>query len=166
MPEFLEGRFDARSRTYLSILTVIGYVFADLPITLYAGTLMIHMVLPGLSLNAVIWVLALLGASYTLVGGLAAVMMVELIQAFVLMGGSALLTLIAFHKAGGWQAVMHAAPAGHLSLVRPLSDASVPWPALFISLPTVKRHLTTILGKLGVSSRAEAAAYARTHGLG
>jgi predicted ATPase/DNA-binding CsgD family transcriptional regulator len=36
---------------------------------------------------------------------------------------------------------------------------------LFISVPTVKRHLTTILGKLGVPSRAEAAAYARAHGL-
>jgi DNA-binding NarL/FixJ family response regulator len=37
--------------------------------------------------------------------------------------------------------------------------------ALFISLPTVKRHMTTILGKLGVSSRKAATAYARTHGL-
>jgi SSS family solute:Na+ symporter len=135
LPEFLEGRFDARSRTYLSILTVIGYVFADLPITLYAGALMMRMVFPGLSLNAVIWILAILGASYTLVGGLAAVMMVELIQAFVLMAGSALLTFIAFHKAGGWQTVMHAVPAGHLSLVRPLNDPSVPWPTLFLSLP-------------------------------
>jgi DNA-binding NarL/FixJ family response regulator len=37
--------------------------------------------------------------------------------------------------------------------------------ALFISVPTVKRHLTNLLGKLGVPSRAEATAYARTHGL-
>jgi DNA-binding CsgD family transcriptional regulator len=37
--------------------------------------------------------------------------------------------------------------------------------ALFISIPTVKRHLTTILGKLGVPSRTAATAYARSHGL-
>ena len=30
--------------------------------------------------------------------------------------------------------------------------------ALFISVPTVKRHLTTVYGKLGVDSRVEAAA--------
>lgn len=135
LPEFLEGRFDARSRTYLSILTVIGYVFADLSVTLYAGSLMLHMVFPQLSIPTIIWGLAILGASYTLIGGLSAVMRVELIQAFVLMAGSTVLTLTAFSKAGGWAAVMHALPEGHLSLIRPLNDPSVPWPALFISLP-------------------------------
>ena len=135
LPEFLEGRFDARSRTYLSILTVIGYVFADLAITLYAGALMLRMVFPELSLQSIIWGLAVLGASYTLIGGLSAVMRVELIQAFVLMLGSTILTVTAFDRAGGWSAVMHAVPPGHLSLIRPLNDPSVPWPTLFISLP-------------------------------
>ena len=37
--------------------------------------------------------------------------------------------------------------------------------ALFISVPTVKRHLTTILGKVGVPSRSALTAYAHTHGL-
>ncbi|MEA2585801.1 MAG: hypothetical protein QOF33_3886, partial [Thermomicrobiales bacterium] len=37
--------------------------------------------------------------------------------------------------------------------------------ALFISVPTVKRHLTTILAKLGLPSRPAAVAYAHTHGL-
>lgn len=135
LPEFLEGRFDVRSRTYLSVLTVIGYVFADLAVTLYAGSLMLHMVFPQFSIPAIIWGLAILGASYTLIGGLSAVMRVELIQAFVLMIGSAVLTLTAFSKAGGWEAVMNAAPAGHLNLIRPLNDPSVPWPTLIISLP-------------------------------
>lgn len=135
LPEFLEGRFDVRSRTYLSILTVIGYVFADLAVTLYAGSLMLHMVFPQVSIPTIIWGLAILGASYTLIGGLSAVMRVELIQAFVLMMGSAILTVIAFSKAGGWTAVMQGLPPGHLSLIRPLNDPSVPWPTLFISLP-------------------------------
>lgn len=135
LPEFLEGRYDVRSRTYLSVLTVVGYVFADLAVTLYAGSLMLHMVFPQLSIPAIIWGLAILGASYTLIGGLSAVMRVELVQAFVLIAGSMVLTFTAFSKAGGWDAVMNAAPAGHLSLIRPLNDPSVPWPTLFISLP-------------------------------
>ena len=37
--------------------------------------------------------------------------------------------------------------------------------ALFISVPTVKRHLTNLLGKLGLPSRSAAAAYAHRHHL-
>ena len=37
--------------------------------------------------------------------------------------------------------------------------------ALFISVPTVKRHLSTILGKLALPSRSAATAYAHTHHL-
>ena len=37
--------------------------------------------------------------------------------------------------------------------------------ALFISVPTVKRHLSNLIGKLGVPSRTGATAYARAHGL-
>jgi DNA-binding CsgD family transcriptional regulator/tetratricopeptide (TPR) repeat protein len=36
---------------------------------------------------------------------------------------------------------------------------------LYISVPTVKRHLSTVFGKLGVTSRVDARAYARSHGL-
>jgi len=135
LPEFLEGRFDVRSRTYLSVLTVISYTLADLSITLYAGALMLRLVFPSLNFHIIVWCLAVMAASYTIVGGLSAVMWVELVQGFVLMGGSAVLTFTAFSRAGGWRAVMHAVPAGHLHLIRPPADPSVPWPALFISLP-------------------------------
>jgi DNA-binding CsgD family transcriptional regulator len=37
--------------------------------------------------------------------------------------------------------------------------------ALYISVPTVKRHVSTILAKLGVPSRPAAVAFAHTHGL-
>jgi len=37
--------------------------------------------------------------------------------------------------------------------------------ALFISVPTVKRHLTNVLAKLGLPSRSAATAYAHTHAL-
>jgi SSS family solute:Na+ symporter len=135
LPEFLEGRFDKRSRYYLSLVTILGYTFADAAVTLYAGGLMVQLIFPDLNLQQVIWGIAILAASYTLIGGLSAVMWVDLIQSVVLIVGSVILTFIAFDKAGGWDAVMTAAPAGHLSLIRPVNDPSVPWPTLFISLP-------------------------------
>jgi len=53
--------------------------------------------------------------------------------------------------------VLRLVAAGHSN--REIADA------LFISVPTVKRHLSTILGKLGVPSRVAATAYARAHRL-
>jgi DNA-binding NarL/FixJ family response regulator len=36
---------------------------------------------------------------------------------------------------------------------------------LFISIPTVKRHFSNVLGKLALPSRSAATAYAHTHHL-
>ncbi len=135
LPEFLEGRFDARSRFYLCTIALISYTFLDSAVTLYAGSLMIKMIFPAVDLRLLIWGLAIMAASYTLVGGLSAVMFADVLQAAVLFAGSVVLTWISFAKAGGWSAVMHAMPAGHTSLLRPVNDPSVPWPTLFITLP-------------------------------
>lgn len=135
LPEFLEGRFDARSRYFFSVLTVIGYTFAEAAVALYAGAMMLKLVFPGMNTETIVWGLVILAASYTLVGGLSSVMWVDLIQAAVLISGSACLTFIAFSKAGGWDAVMAAVPEGHLHLWKSADDASVPWPAIFISIP-------------------------------
>lgn len=135
LPEFLEGRFDQRSRYYLSAISITGYIFLDAAATLYAGALMMKMMFPSVDLRLLIWGLAIVSASYTLIGGLSAVMYADILQATVLFMGSIVLTVAAFSKAGGWSAVMQAAPAGHLSLIRPANDPSVPWPTLLFSLP-------------------------------
>jgi SSS family solute:Na+ symporter len=135
LPEFLEGRFDQRSRYYLSVISILAYTFLDSAVTLYAGALMVKMIFPSVSLTTLIWILAIVAASYTLIGGLSAVMYADILQAAVLFIGSVVLTFTAFSKAGGWDAVMNAMPAGHLSLIRPANDPSVPWPTLLISVP-------------------------------
>ena len=135
LPEFLEGRFDPRSRYYLSAISLLSYTFLDSAVTLYAGSLMIKMIFPGAALEWLIWGLAMVAASYTLVGGLSAVMFADVLQAAVLFAGSVVLTVVSFSKAGGWSAVMHGVPAGHTSLIRPINDPSVPWPTLLITLP-------------------------------
>ena len=39
MPEFLERRFDARSRWVLSIVSLIAYIFTKVSVTVYAGAI-------------------------------------------------------------------------------------------------------------------------------
>ena len=70
MPEFLERRFDGRSRTYFSFITIIGNVFLDAAATLYTGALIIKMILPEANLMWIIVGMAIVAGSYTIIGGL------------------------------------------------------------------------------------------------
>jgi len=49
-PEFLEKRFDARSRTYFSALNVLTNIGVDTAATLYAGALVVQLIFPSVTL--------------------------------------------------------------------------------------------------------------------
>src|SRR5690606_22155326 len=46
MPEFLERRFDARSRWVLSVVSLVAYVFTKVSVTVYAGAIVFRTLLP------------------------------------------------------------------------------------------------------------------------
>jgi SSS family solute:Na+ symporter len=52
MPEFLEKRFDSRSRWVLSIVSLVAYVFTKVSVTVYAGAIVFQTLLPGDLRNA------------------------------------------------------------------------------------------------------------------
>ncbi len=135
LPEFLEGRYDVKSRYYFSGLSIISYTFLDASITLYAGALMLKMIFPGMEIWQLVIGLAIIAASYTIIGGLSSVMWADMLQAALLIIGSCVLTISAFRSAGGWSSIMEQMPEGMLNLIRPAKDPSVPWPALIFSLP-------------------------------
>ncbi len=60
MPEFLEKRYDAKSRYYFSALTIIGNIGIDTAATLYAGALVIQIIFPQVELWESILALAVL----------------------------------------------------------------------------------------------------------
>ena len=87
MPEFLEKRFDSRSRWTLSIVSLIAYVFTKVSVTVYAGALVFMTLLPDTfgSPDNAFWVGAIttviLTGLYTVIGGLKAVLYTEVLQA-------------------------------------------------------------------------------------
>ena len=135
MPEFLERRYDARARTWLTVLTLFLNVFVDGAGALYSGALVCRVLVPG----APLWLLSLLlaGAAgvYTVTGGLRAVLKTEVIQAGVLIGGAIVVATSAFAHAGGWHEVMTRVDPASLSLIRPVGDPGVPWPGLLLGVP-------------------------------
>lgn len=131
LPEFLEKRYDARSRYYFSALTILTNIGVDTAATLYAGALVVQLIFPSVELWPSILILALVSGLYTIAGGLKAVVYTDAIQAVLLIVGSALLTLLAFIKIGSWEAVKAVTPAQHFHIIQPHNDAFLPWPGLF-----------------------------------
>nr|VFJ68473.1 MAG: solute:Na+ symporter, SSS family [Candidatus Kentron sp. FM]VFJ68739.1 MAG: solute:Na+ symporter, SSS family [Candidatus Kentron sp. FM]VFK17098.1 MAG: solute:Na+ symporter, SSS family [Candidatus Kentron sp. FM] len=130
MPEFLERRFDGRSRYYFSAITIAGNILIDTAAALYAGSLVIQIIYPGVPIWICMLVLAVLAGLYTMAGGLKAVVYTDAIQAVLLLAGAMIISFLAFGEAGSWQAVTEVTPPEMLSLIRPADDPILPWPGL------------------------------------
>ncbi len=131
MPEFLERRFDARSRYYFSALLVLMNIVIDTAAALYAGALVVQIIYPQIPLWQSVVVLGILAGVYTIAGGLKAVVYTDAVQAVLLLIGAFLVAVLSFNAIGGsWEAVKAVVPADDLSIVRPASDPVLPWPGL------------------------------------
>lgn len=135
MPEFLERRYDGRVRTYFSILNLFLNVVVDTAGSLYAGGLLLKLIFPEIPMWQTIAVLAVLAGIYTIAGGLAAVIYTDAVQTVLLLLGSIIISITAFIKVGGWDAITTQVSPDMLSLIRPLDDPGVPWLGLFTGLP-------------------------------
>lgn len=136
IPEFLEKRYDRRSRYYFSTISIIGNVFLDAAGAMYAAALIIKLIFPSADLGLVIWIFALLAASYTIPGGLSSAISAELIQAVILIVGSVILTVVCFMSGGGeYIAGLLQEGDTSMKLIRPMDDPATPWLGLFIGMP-------------------------------
>lgn len=136
IPEFLERRFDVRSRYYFSAICIIGNVFLDAATALYAAALIIKLLVPSVDIQVIVIVFALLAASYTIPGGLSSAINAEIIQACILIVGSVLLAIYVT-VSGGFDYLKELFISGDymVKLIRPLDDSSTPWLALIIGMP-------------------------------
>ena len=138
IPEFLEGRFSPKIRGYYSMITIVISMFADTAGSLYAGALVLIMFIPELTLTPTCILLALLTGSYTVAGGLKAVVYTESLQAIILLLASAVLALLTFAQFDfSWGLIQDTLPDGHLSLIRPLDDPGIPWLGTLIGIPAI-----------------------------
>ncbi|NBC19305.1 MAG: sodium/solute symporter [Bacteroidetes bacterium] len=136
IPEYLEKRFDARSRTYFSGLTIVTSILIDTAGGLYAGTLVLQTFFPELDFVATAFVLALIAGLYTAAGGLAAVVYTDILQAVILIIGSTMIAWITFGQFDfSWAQATAQLPEGHLSLIRPMDDPALPWLGTLIGVP-------------------------------
>ena len=136
IPEFLQKRYDKRSRYYFSAICIIGNIFLDAAGALYAAALIIKLVFPEADLGLIILIFATIAASYTIPGGLSSAINAELIQAVILIVGSVILTVVCFNRGGGeYLAGMLSSGDLSMKLIRPLDDPATPWLGLIVGMP-------------------------------
>ncbi|PWL39295.1 sodium transporter [Flagellimonas aquimarina] len=160
MPEFMQRRYDKRSRYYFSLITIVGNVLVDTAAGLYVGSIVLKLLFPDVDSTYIIIGLAVAAAAYTIPGGLNSVIQTEVIQAVLLIIGSCFLTYFAFDElGGGWSGMMskldaalasgdvnfgdRAAEGKYIpsnsgevfSLVRPNNDEFMPWWGLLTGVP-------------------------------
>lgn len=132
MPEFLEKRFDARSRWILSVFSIIAYVLTKISVTIYAGGVVVSALL-GIDFWTGAIATVILTGIYTIVGGMRAVVYTETLQAVILVIGAGALTFIGLQHVGGWESMKQTVTPEYLNMWRSASDPEFPWPALFIT---------------------------------
>ncbi|MHC4115704.1 MAG: sodium:solute symporter family transporter, partial [Planctomycetota bacterium] len=136
MPEFLEKRFGKPCRHFLTWYTMLGIIITWLGGSLYAGGILLVQIF-----DWPLWVclafLILISTSFTVTGGLAAVVITDSFQSILIIVTSAALTVIGLVKVGGVSGLIEAAPEGYWTLFRP-SDAPIyPWYVIVLGYPVM-----------------------------
>jgi solute:Na+ symporter, SSS family len=134
MPEFLERRFNSAARWYFTWVSVIGYVLTKISVTLFAGGIVMRAV-TGLDMWTSAAILIVITGLYTIFGGLRAVIYTEVMQAIVLIFGSAALMFLGIQAVGGWSGLRASLPPDFFSMWKPSSHPDFPWTGIIFGAP-------------------------------
>lgn len=146
MPEFLEKRYNSGSRSVLSIISLVSYVFTKVAVTVYAGGIVFKQVFGIESIFGIdfFWIsavgLVILTGIYTTLGGMKAVLWTSVLQTPILLIGSLAVLVIGLIKLGGWSEMMRICSAVPVNadgntmtqLIRSANDPEYPWTGVIL----------------------------------
>ncbi|XP_029473801.1 sodium/glucose cotransporter 4 isoform X2 [Rhinatrema bivittatum] len=151
LPEYLQKRFGGqRIRIYMSVMSLILYIFTKISTDIFSGALFIQLSL-GWDIYLATVILLLVTALYTIAGGLTAVIYTDTLQTIIMVAGSFSLMFISFNKIGWYSGLeekyMKAIPsvivpnttchlprADSFHMLRDPITGDLPWPGLIFGL--------------------------------
>ncbi len=133
MPAFLEKRYSPATRSYLAVISVIGYVLTKISVTIYAGGVVFSAIGMDFWTGALLLVVAT--GIYTIAGGLRAVVYTDTMQMFVLIGGAVTVSFFGLQQIGGWHALQQSAGPGFFNMWKPASHPNYPWTGILFGAP-------------------------------
>uniref|UniRef100_A0A8C2TFZ5 Solute carrier family 5 member 9 n=1 Tax=Coturnix japonica TaxID=93934 RepID=A0A8C2TFZ5_COTJA len=151
MPEYLQKRFGGqRIQIYMSVLSLILYIFTKISTDIFSGALFIQVSL-GWNLYLSTVVLLAVTAVYTIAGGLTAVIYTDALQTLIMVLGALVLMFIGFEKVGWYEGLKekystaipkvivpnttcHLPREDAFHLFRDPITGDIPWPGLVFGL--------------------------------
>jgi len=130
LPEYVQKRYGTGARTFLAVIFVMSGLLVHIGISLYAGAIVLEEFF-GIPHMISIVGISVITAIYTIIGGLRAVMITDVIQAVLLLAGAAILTIagiVALPSVGveSWADFRAACRPDQLSMIQPIKDAAAP----------------------------------------
>ncbi len=145
MPEFLEKRYNASTRSFLSIISLVSYVLTKVAVTVYAGGIVFKQVFGIESWMGIdfFWIgaigLVIITGIYTVIGGMKSVLYTSILQTPILLIGSISILVIGLIKVGGWGELKMICDSnvtgygdGMMSLMRSSKDPEFPWTGVIL----------------------------------
>ncbi len=143
MPEFLEKRYSRACRNYLSIISIFAYIITKISLIIFAGALVFEVLGVPFWTGAIFTVVAT--GFYTVLGGLKAVIYTDMVQAFILILGTVVVSVFGLQQLGGWDNMietlsMASSQGGpevsqFFNLWRPMEDTDYPWTGMLFGAP-------------------------------
>jgi SSS family solute:Na+ symporter len=144
MPEFLEKRYSRACRDYLSVVSILAYIITKISLIIFAGALVFEVLGIPFWTGAIITVVAT--GFYTVLGGLRAVIYTDMVQAFILLLGTAAVTGFGLYQLGGWGEMINTITVASqtegnppvnqfFNLWRPMEDTDYPWTGMLFGAP-------------------------------
>ena len=146
-PDYLEHRFDGKTRLIAAIVSGVGYA-GFVGAQVLAGAKLGSAVFDVSILTAVL-VMAGVAVLYTSFGGIQAVIYTDSVQWIVLLGGLLLFALpFSYYEIGGWDAIVKALPADHFSMTNISIGEFITWmftivPIWFVGMTLYQRIYAT-----------------------
>lgn len=142
IPEYLGRRYNIYVRTISSVAWLIIMVFS-LGIMLYASGLLLGELM-GWPIRLAVMVTAVVVGLYTILGGLSAVVMTDVVQLLIMFIGAIAILILGFWELGGWAAMVAKIQAlgpqyaDHFTLiVSPQANTPYPWTGILFGLAIV-----------------------------
>eukprot|EP01080_Neovahlkampfia_damariscottae_P002416 gene2416-2880_t len=125
VPQFLELRYGKNLRFAFAIFSIFSFIFTRISVTIFTGSIVFESIL-GWNMWTSVGVILGTSALYSVIGGLQAVIITDLLQSVVLVFGSVILLIISIYEAGGISTIYSKSPE-KFHLWRPITDPDFPW---------------------------------------